>query len=256
MGHTALVINLPGDKTRLSLISARLSRAGVNNLSIIEAIDGNDINKKDLELLYDEKAALNRTGRHFTRGELGCALSHQKAYRHIINNGLQWSFIFEDDAMPATDLIPFIPGIDQWMSTNKPRVLLLTPLRVFNSKSRIALEADCNIVKVIKAWNGAAYVINRSAANILATINNRVHLMADDWTSYGHLSTIQLYGVDPWLAGQDSGLNSSLEDGRADARTRKQKSAKYRLAKLKGNLRLKTIEWLWLRPLGRFGEHR
>ncbi|MGD9659631.1 MAG: glycosyltransferase family 25 protein [Porticoccaceae bacterium] len=254
--YKTYIINLPKDSERLERLSQRLGAAGLDHYQIVPAIDGRTLAATELAHRYDDSNAIKRSGRTFTPGEIGCALSHQKAYQSLLTSAAPWALILEDDAEFADALPPLLDRANQWLDNPEPRILLFTPLRAYLEKNAADLTPEYRLVSVVKAWDGAGYGINRAAAQALVAANNKIQLMADDWMAYRERAGVNIRGLDPWLIRQMPTELSTLESERNRQRRHKNRILGYRLSKLRNNLLYKLREWLWWRPFCGLGSHR
>lgn len=60
---------------------------------------------------YDEQKAmqLQRQGKALNDGEIACSLSHRNIYEAMINNNWKKVLVFEDDVLPAYDVLHLLP---------------------------------------------------------------------------------------------------------------------------------------------------
>jgi len=86
----------------------------LNNLSLpfefLDAIDGRNGLTQQQEAQIDRSAKDPSHSRPLTDTEFGCALSHLKAYRHIVVNDIPYAMILEDDAIPHPKLVEYLKG--------------------------------------------------------------------------------------------------------------------------------------------------
>lgn len=223
------VINLAEDKDRLAWMNSQsLSLGFESQLIVTKGINGNALSDAEILANYDSKQALSRTGREFTRGEIGCALSHLKAAQQLVHSSAPWAFILEDDTELSPDIPYMAPNFDRWLNHAAPRIVSLSPVRKFRLRNKESLVADFSLVKPIRAWGALCYGINQSAAKILLTENSPIRLCADDWVGFNRYLKIDVRGVDPFLAKlRTAPSDSHIEADRA--RVRRHKSSKFRL---------------------------
>lgn len=93
------VINLDKDKDRLSFISEHLDSFGLA-WERIPAIYGKDYKGNE----YNEEEAFKKNGRALSQGELGCALSHKRAYQKFLETSEEYALILEDDVTFTEDI--------------------------------------------------------------------------------------------------------------------------------------------------------
>lgn len=107
-----LVINLKQDTSKMARIGAALDKLGLK-YERIEAVYGKAINREEHPEIYKGDSCIVRhnflskailKGR-LTDGELGCAMSHLKAYNHVLNSGKSGALILEDDFIPDCNLM-------------------------------------------------------------------------------------------------------------------------------------------------------
>ena len=84
----------------------------LNELSLpfefLNAVDGRHGLAKRHESLIDRSGAAARQSYPLADTEFGCALSHMKAYRRIVDEDIPYAMILEDDAIPQPDLPRFV----------------------------------------------------------------------------------------------------------------------------------------------------
>ena len=127
MNNNIFVINLPKSVDRRDYIKNHFLELGIDDYTFIEGIDGKTLSKKQRQAVYDENLAYTTHGRALIPGEIGCALSHLKCYKHMLNNNLKSTFIFEDDCQLNQDTVAVMDNIvKQLEQINKPIIALLT----------------------------------------------------------------------------------------------------------------------------------
>ncbi|MBC6437252.1 MAG: glycosyltransferase family 25 protein [Rhodobacteraceae bacterium] len=99
----AFVINMAQDTARLARAGAELDRAGVPWVRL-EAVDGRALSWEEVAQVYDIGANRRRARHPLTRPEIGCYLSHIKAWKAIVAGDHQGGFVFEDDLLVTGDL--------------------------------------------------------------------------------------------------------------------------------------------------------
>jgi GR25 family glycosyltransferase involved in LPS biosynthesis len=88
------VINLDKDVDRLNAISRQLESFGLS-WERIPAIYGKDYKGGE----YDENGSRVKNGRTLSFAELGCALSHKRAYQKFLETEDEYALILEDDVI-------------------------------------------------------------------------------------------------------------------------------------------------------------
>ncbi|GAB1137542.1 MAG: glycosyltransferase family 25 protein [Shewanella algae] len=96
MKYKVFVINLARSTERMAHITEQLNRVGVP-FERIEGVDGNLLTDEEIEQVSPAKLVQKNYYRALSKGEVGCSLSHKKAWQKIIDDDLDFAFILEDD---------------------------------------------------------------------------------------------------------------------------------------------------------------
>ncbi len=88
------IINLDKDIDRLQVLSNQLHSFGIE-FERIPAIYGKEYEGNE----YNEDEAIKQNGRALSFGELGCALSHKRAYEAFLKTDDDYALILEDDVV-------------------------------------------------------------------------------------------------------------------------------------------------------------
>lgn len=88
------IINLEKDKERLQNILLECDKAGIENPTVIKAVNGKELTQKDMDGRVDP--LFSKIG---SRSAIGCALSHINAWGQMIKNGDEHALFLEDDAV-------------------------------------------------------------------------------------------------------------------------------------------------------------
>lgn len=184
------VINLPRATARWERISAHLTALGIP-YERIEAVEGAVLSPREI------RAAANRVrfrllhARRLQPAELGCALSHQRAYAQLAADGAGRALILEDDA--AVDPARLAEAVADF-ETIDPAVLRI---HLLSSRKTEGLPAAGTHPVDDRAMCATAYLITAAAAARLRRVNMPVFTLADDWRvwkSYG----IAVFRVTPF----------------------------------------------------------
>jgi len=92
------VINLKRSPDRRANIEKQLQTLEID-YEIIEATDGRELTAEEITNLYNEKESLKYFKQPLLRDAIACADSHLRVYNQIINDGLAYAFIVEDDVI-------------------------------------------------------------------------------------------------------------------------------------------------------------
>ena len=90
------VINLEQNRARRENSRRQFTEQGVA-FSVINAVNGRELDEATVARVYDAGAARRRFKHELTRPEIGCYLSHLAAWTEIVKSGAGGGFVFEDD---------------------------------------------------------------------------------------------------------------------------------------------------------------
>lgn len=109
-----LVINLDREPQRLERMQTRLDTLGIP-FNRLPATDGNHLGEVDRNLYYSESLNRRRYHRPLSAAEIGCYISHLRAWQWLLDHGHERAVILEDDVVfgedfrTAIDLLPRLP---------------------------------------------------------------------------------------------------------------------------------------------------
>ncbi len=106
MWHSYL-INLDKNKARLENSARQLDAENIA-FTRIDAVNGWAMDEKQIENVYDARAARQRYKYQLIKPEIGCYLSHMEAWRIIAESGENGGFVFEDDFEIVSPLSPIL----------------------------------------------------------------------------------------------------------------------------------------------------
>jgi GR25 family glycosyltransferase involved in LPS biosynthesis len=92
----AFVISLPRAVHRIPQVK-KIVKSLSWPTEILEAVDGSALSKEEVECVYQPKRIRPVYPFSLRRGEIGCFLSHRKAWLRILRDGLDAALILEDD---------------------------------------------------------------------------------------------------------------------------------------------------------------
>jgi glycosyl transferase family 25 len=159
MRAPAYVINLDRSPERLRHMHAQ---AGAIALAFerVEGIDGEQLAEADLAA-HRERAAPYP----LTPGEIGCWLSHQKAWSLIAARDDAWGLVLEDDVQLSPDLPAALDGAAD-APADADIVKIDTSLGVMVEMSRAAVPFAGRSLHRLRrnSWGTAGYLVSRRAA--------------------------------------------------------------------------------------------
>ena len=151
--------------------------------------------------------------RKIRSGEIGCTLSHQKCYRKIIENGLPYALILEDDLLDGADFDALTRLLEPLLRTSEPRIILLSG--DFWWLTSRPIDATHRLARLFDGYMAHSYLINQAGARRI--ISDRPGYIADDWRYLIHKG-LHIYGLLPHAVNQDrSGtFTSSINQSRPE----------------------------------------
>lgn len=177
----AYVINLARSPERRAHIIDQLGKTQVT-YDIVNAVDGRVLDLNDTRIVDPAFAATSAA----YPGAVGCALSHLKVYRRILDDGLETACILEDDVLLPADLGVLADAIMQHMRSAE--VVLLNfqsqePCRL--TKAGAAPLPSAHLLVQFtdegQAASAGAYLITRDACARLVKTSSPLRTVADDW---------------------------------------------------------------------------
>lgn len=231
MNYAVLVINLPDAAERRERILAHLEEVGLTPIEMIAAVRGASLSAEDRGRLADDRRSRERYGRTLTAGELGCSLSHVRAYEALLASERSFALVLEDDAVLLPDVRDLLASahMAEWMNAPSPRLVLMTPIRSLLVRGRTPFGEHYRLARVRRAWEGYGYVVNRAAAEVMRWVNSPCWLSADDWVAYRKLGGVDVRGLDPFCIGYLETAPSQLETDRRTVETDRNRSRNVRM---------------------------
>jgi glycosyl transferase family 25 len=101
---SVFIINLRHSVERKAHMQQLCEEIGLSPV-FINAIDGAFIKPSEITGLYSNKGSVNAIGRELSMGEMGCALSHKKIYKKMVDDNIRQALIFEDDVEFDAELL-------------------------------------------------------------------------------------------------------------------------------------------------------
>ncbi|MHA1547700.1 MAG: glycosyltransferase family 25 protein [Alphaproteobacteria bacterium] len=229
-GHSvkSYLINLDHDSARLVHMRETFGRSGIE-FERLAATNG---------------SSLEDPGPVMTRGEVGCFLSHRRAWEKIAGDTDRYAAVFEDDIHIAPALAEYLSRID-WIPDDADIIKLETALRPVcaDREGRPAL-GDNRLVRLRSThYRTGGYIIKAETAAALCRSHQSPQCTVDlvlFAIDIGVASDLRIYQVEPALCIQDVRLKtrprnpdlaSNLFDER-NLRTAHRRAFRRRLARL------------------------
>jgi glycosyl transferase family 25 len=201
------VVSLPRARERREALEAALADLGLS-CTVIDAVDALEGVPHELE------ASIDRTVRPpLSDPEFGCALSHARIYRQMVEERLPHAIILEDDALPTEGLRSFVENEDYRRS---PLILLYHGAAYVRRLGRTSLSDGAQLAPLAANCSGAVgYSLDLEAARALMEATTPVRYKAD-WPL--DLRALGACITRPVLVGHPPArTDSAIEEGRSKA---------------------------------------
>lgn len=189
------IISLERDLERRKIIKRKLDELNLQ-YEVVDAVYGKDLPVQDIDAL-DFSAVVKRKKLLPTRGEIGCTLSHLKAYQLITDRNQQWACILEDDAIIDSRFASFCQylGEDTFSRLSVNHLHLLGGQNGLYCSRYVSLSHWHRISiggqifrKSIKSENylyrTCCYLISGKAAMNLLSLSASEFFIADEWSYF------------------------------------------------------------------------
>lgn len=197
------VINLEKDVERRASISRQLEQLGLG-YEIVEGVYGAELSKDELKDNYSDRKAKWRVARSLVSAEIGCALSHIKVYREIVEQGLSFTLILEDDVILPPELDVLLADCAKVVDPRRPEVWLLSPAVGDQEATRARLLPSGQLVLPYKdGFYASSYLVTASAAKALIAELYPVGDVADCWRRMNRYQVVELFVVSPTVIQQN-----------------------------------------------------
>lgn len=189
---------------RRQTISRHLSSLGLD-FEFFDAVYGKALSTEELSQIDYEFYVKNYNAKKpLTLGEIGCAMSHIKLYKHIIENNIQEAIIFEDDVFLnfhfkeiLKETLKKVPSKKEIIFLYHGKAKIFPFTKSLPERYRLAryLTPSKNSKRTIIST--AAYLITYLGAKKLLNTAYPIRMPADYLTGSLQLTGIKAYGIEP-----------------------------------------------------------
>jgi glycosyl transferase family 25 len=202
-----LVINLDRAPQRLAKITRQLDELGLP-WERLSAVDGQLLSMEDPVLLDIQGFGL-RHGKTPLPGELGCYVSHVRAFERFESSGARYCLILEDDV----ELHPDLPAALQALADH-PEDWDLVKLSGVHHGSPVTtarFDMGVRLVSMLSKCTGSsAYVINRHAVKRMASRLLPMRLPFDHEYDRGWFWGVKVCSLLPYVCLHDQQVASTI----------------------------------------------
>ncbi len=226
------IVNLKDNVDRRNAIKNQLDKSNFN-YQFIEAVKGTDLTDEQIKSkVQDYPNCL------LTKGEIGCAISHINIYKKMIDEGIEYALVLEDDAVVPKNLEKTINEIIHKDIKKNRNVYLLSEVISYIKNRKL----HTNIYSAYDACGAHGYLINLKAAKKLLSVLTPIRYEADMWWIFRFLKYVNVYCIIPHLINTSDGDKSSsvLEEERVKVRQERE-AYRNKLRKSEKNYQLYRI---------------
>ena len=195
------VINLDKNVERMGNMSLQLRRLGVD-FERIPAVYGASLTKEERKGCFAPFRSFCAMGYKLLVGEIGCALSHCKVYKRMIDNKIGAALVLEDDVVINDLMLTVITNVERFMDAAKAQVFLLSSFGIEEKKVS-------GIERIKGGMCTDGYVITLPAAKIILRANYPVLTVSDGWARWERQYGVEMYRAWPTVVRQDNNMYGS-----------------------------------------------
>jgi len=202
------VINLPHRTDKKEHMLRQSEALGIP-LTIMEAVNGNQLSDRQIqENVHDYPAC------SLSKGVIGCALSHIKVYKKMVDEGIPLALVLEDDALMGSNLKKVLEAIHALDRNEEAMVYLLSSH--YYKPYGTPLVGKYSLHRYMDGSQAHGYVLNLKAAQSLSKHLLPVLWEADKWYYFEQLGYVKVYCVVPYvMSAQGAPAYSDLFKDRA-----------------------------------------
>ena len=173
----AFVISLLDSTERRANIKKDLDNASIP-FEFFDAIDGRETLPDEYEQSIDRQKTLDYFGQGIVDAEYACALSHMGIYAKMVQEGIQWALVMEDDARVTPDLVEYIEG-RYFESADLTQVGFVTTLGRRLGVIEVFGQYRSYLRTKTKSYGAYGYIISIEAAKHFLKHEQPVYMFAD-----------------------------------------------------------------------------
>jgi glycosyl transferase family 25 len=197
------VINLEKDIARKESIARQLGKLDLA-YEIVPAVYGAALSAEERSKHYDDRKAKWHRARSLVPAEIGCALSHLNLYQQMIERGIEYALILEDDVVLPPDLGDFLEACVAHLVPEKPSVWLLSPAKGrATDAAPVSITSTHRLLPYRDGFYTSSYLLTLPAARSLLKELYPVGDVADCWKRMQRYKVVDLYAVAPPLIAQN-----------------------------------------------------
>jgi glycosyl transferase, family 25 len=175
-GIQVRVVNLDRSPQRLEAMAENLAAVGLP-FERLPAVDAGQLAAQEIAAVYDAEANRHAYFVALKRGEIGCFLSHRKAWAEFLANGQATHLVvLEDDVAFSAPPQTVLDAIADYLDAVGPCMVKLYAQRPASGRKLCDLGPGYRLVRPVLAPLGTqAQMLNRDAARRLLEATARFH---------------------------------------------------------------------------------
>lgn len=190
------VVNLDRNPERLSFMREQLGRIGVP-FERVSAVYGKALTPAEMRERFAGVRSFIASKKRMSASEIGCALSHLKIYRKMVEEDVPVALVLEDDAALGPEFADNLREAAAFLDPARPQVLL------FSGHGIAEPEGRRGIVGIESAWCTDAYCVTQAAAKLILKANFPVITVADSFKRWRRRFGLELYRAFPIAVRQE-----------------------------------------------------
>lgn len=212
------VINLRSDVEKRESSLAKLGAVEIAP-TLIDAVDGRNLSAADIAKVYDADVNRRLGKRPMTAAEIGCYLSHRKAWTAFLASGDDLALVLEDDFEFVADIRAFL-DYAAWRVDSGAMVKVDAP----RLRGHVYNTTDCGPFRLIRTDilepRTTGYIVGRKAAKLLLDRTRRFFRPIDNDLKHLWEHGVPIFTAWPQLAREHPAAahQSGIEAGRRKAR--------------------------------------
>lgn len=203
-----LVINLDSSTDRLEHCKQILGKQKIY-FERISAVYGKSLSDEDLYRYYDKTLNIKQYHKSLNTGEIGCYLSHRKAWQKIIDDKLDFAVILEDDVVINGDFASAVQAISE-LTIEWDYIKLSEHKRKRNTVWQQTIGNYALTVFDKIPTLACAQVVSLRGARKLLTCSERFGRPVDVDIQYWWKKNLQVFGLNPFIFSPANELPSDI----------------------------------------------
>lgn len=202
------VINMDESPERLNHCADELSKHGVT----FERIQAVDVRKNELlkNKHYSEEKNKWSYYKSLTDGEIGCYLSHRKAWAKIIEDNVDFGLVLEDDFDVAGDIKSLLSCVSEIKS--KWHCIKLAEFPIRRKATSIKQLGQFNLVSYNKPpIRACAQIISKEGAELLLRLTEKIYRPVDVDIQWFVFDGLIVNGITPYTFEPSNKIESDID---------------------------------------------